>query len=121
VLALCSVNWQTILHSLMRRQPQSRPCQRVEREERLMNWKDGDRVVTAWAESASGPGWANQLVWVLVRDRMGALRIKALQPREQTSDMRAIYGYSAMATRDMVMAVEAKLCKSPRAKEADNG
>lgn len=24
------------------------------------------QIVTAWAESASGPGWANQPVWVLV-------------------------------------------------------
>jgi len=36
--------------------------------------KDGETVVVAWAEHASEPGWSNQLVWVLIRERGGKLR-----------------------------------------------
>ena len=69
-----------------------------------MKLSDSERVVTAWAESCSGPGWANQLVWVLVQDREGKLRLEALQPDEQSGDMQAIFRYSALAAADMTRA-----------------
>lgn len=52
------------------------------------------RIVAAWAESASGPGWANAPVWVLVRERDGTLRLDCLQPSEQTHAMHLLYRVS---------------------------
>src|SRR5438552_91090 len=47
---------------------------------------DDDAIVTAYAESAAGPGWANSPIWVIVRRRDGNLRMECLQPDEQTRD-----------------------------------
>lgn len=63
------------------------------------------QIVTAWAESASGPGWANQPVWVLVRERCGKLRIECLQPDEQSRDIHTLYRVSSSAHDAMVAAV----------------
>lgn len=41
-------------------------------------------IVCAYAEHASGPGWANSLVWVVERDGNGWLHHRAIQPEEQT-------------------------------------
>jgi len=68
-----------------------------------------DRIVTAYAESAAGPGWANQPIWVIVRGRDGALREECIQPDEQTDWMYALYAVSAAAHGSMVKAVRAHL------------
>ncbi len=57
-----------------------------------------EHVITAWAESCAGPGWANQPVWVLVQDATGKLRIECLQPCHQSSDMLTIFGFSSLAS-----------------------
>ena len=61
----------------------------------VMNLKPGDSIVTAYAESAAGPGWANSPVWVIVRDGDGKLRQECLQPDEQSRDMALLYRMSA--------------------------
>jgi hypothetical protein len=66
----------------------------------------GDHIVTAWAEHAAGPGWANHPVWVLIRSATGSLRIECLQPNEQPVNMRVLYGVSAQAHQSMVRAAE---------------
>lgn len=65
-----------------------------------------DSIVTAWAENACGPGWSNSLVWVLVRDGNGKLRVEALQPDEQTADIVHAFAYSALATGKLTAAVK---------------
>lgn len=66
-----------------------------------------DQIVTAWAESASGPGWANQPVWYLVRSRLdGSLRVECLQPREQSPEIMDLYAWSKLAHARMTKAVE---------------
>lgn len=70
---------------------------------------DGECVVTAWAEPASGPGWTNDLVCVLIRDQHGGLRIDYIQPSEHSPDMRALYEVSAVASRAITRAAEASL------------
>lgn len=52
---------------------------------------EGETVVTAYAESASGAGWANQPIWVIIRDRNQNLREECLQPEEQTRDLLIVY------------------------------
>lgn len=63
------------------------------------------RVVTAWAESANGPGWANQPIWYLVEDDLGKRTVECLQPQEQTSEMRTLYAFSQVAHLAMTKAV----------------
>lgn len=62
---------------------------------------DGDRIVVALAERASGPGWLNPLVWYLVRDRNGALRIEAIQPEDQTVPLRVLQATAAKLTAEL--------------------
>ena len=56
---------------------------------------EGDQIVAVWAESCSGPGWANQPVWVLVRALSGFLRIECLQPSEQSSVLLTCHRFAA--------------------------
>ncbi len=65
-------------------------------------------VVTAWAESAAGPGWANSPVYVVLRatDGTGTLTTECIQPPEQTLEMHTLYAVSAAVSG--AMAVEAR-------------
>lgn len=75
-----------------------------------------DHVVTAWAESANGPGWANQPVWFLIRSALdGSFRVDCLQPREQSRDMHLLYKISEDTHRAMVSAVRRELAPKRRA------
>jgi hypothetical protein len=65
------------------------------------------RVICAWAETCSGPGWANSLIWVVERDENGKLSQRAIQPEDQTRDMVALFGVSAACSSAMKRAVEA--------------
>lgn len=63
-------------------------------------------IVCAFAESASGPGWANSPIWFVTRDGNGKLAIECLQPAEQTAEMRTLYTVSSAAHACMTRAVE---------------
>lgn len=63
------------------------------------------KVLTAYAESASGPGWANWPIWYIVRNDDGTLTEGCLQPQEQTSEMFTLYRVSAAAHEAMTAAV----------------
>ena len=63
-----------------------------------------ERIVTAWAESASGPGWANAPVWYLVKTDIG-YDVRCIQPSEQTRDMVLLYRLSQEAHLSMTAAV----------------
>ena len=82
--------------------------------------RDRESVVTAFAEPASGPGWANSPLWVIVRAADGSLRQECLQPGEQTAEMRSLYPICAAAHRAMTSTVStaiylaARKVKSPR-------
>ena len=64
-----------------------------------------DTIVTAFGESASGPGWANNPIIVIVRSREGALRQEWIQPDVQTNEMSILYNVSQAAHRAMVKAI----------------
>jgi len=66
-----------------------------------MTLRPGDSIVAAYAENASGPGWANSPVWVIVRDGDHKLRQECIQPSKQTRDMMILYRLSEEATRAM--------------------
>ncbi len=62
----------------------------------------GDRIVTAWAERCHGPGWSNPIVWLLVRDAAGKLRIDGVQPNEQSEGMLTLHGVAAKMHETML-------------------
>lgn len=65
---------------------------------------DGERIICAYCQPASGPGWANRPLWYLVENRAtGAIERRCLQPLEQTDTMRRIYSTCA-AAHDLLMA-----------------
>lgn len=75
-----------------------------------MKLKKGEYVVTAWAESPSGPGWSNSLVWVIVASPGGGvLRREAMQPGDLTGDMWTLFEVNKAAARAMTAAVERAL------------
>lgn len=71
-------------------------------------------VVVAWAEPASGPGWANAPIRAIVQEQGGgAVRHVWIQPDEQTSEMLTLYRTNAVSTAEMTSLVAAAL-KIPR-------
>jgi hypothetical protein len=66
-----------------------------------LHLKDGDVFVTAYAQPASGPGWGNSPLWVVIRTRDGRLREECLQPEDQPAPIRQIYSIAAEVQRMM--------------------
>lgn len=68
-----------------------------------------DHIICAYAEHASGPGWSNTPIWVIVRDaRDGSLRQECIQPDEQTAEMYTLYPVSAAAHGSMTSVVKSE-------------
>jgi len=66
-----------------------------------------DSIVTAWPEVASGPGWANTLIWVLIKDRRdGVLRMESIQGDEMSYDERLLFPVATGCTASFVAAVK---------------
>lgn len=79
--------------------------------------RSGEQIITAWAEHASGPGWSNRVVWVLIHDvAAGTYRVRGLQPHEQPHDVAVLFAVSATVSSEMAAAVAAVMAgaKSPR-------
>ena len=72
--------------------------------------RKGETIITAYAESAAGPGWANRPIWIIVRDVNGRIREECLQPGDQTIETNILYTICAAAHRAMVIAVEKIIC-----------
>ncbi len=72
-----------------------------------MKLGEHDTIITADAESANGPGWANQPIWVVVKSRLdGAIRVECIQPNEQSREMLTLYRISEEAHKAMTVWVE---------------
>lgn len=61
-------------------------------------------VLAAWAEPASGPGWANAPVRAVVRYPDGRYAEEWLQPDEQSPAVQTLYAASAVITGQMTRA-----------------
>lgn len=73
---------------------------------RKLALEPGERVVTAWAERASGPGWTNMPIYVLIGSNNGEYRVKTLQPEEWRGvGVVALYNVSEAAHTAMLTAV----------------
>jgi hypothetical protein len=63
------------------------------------------KVLAAWAQNASGPGWSNQLIWYVWWD--GARHhVDALQPEEQSPELMLLFSTSAALNVELVGEVE---------------
>ena len=50
---------------------------------KLLHLQEGDRILTAYAQSGSGPGWSNAPIWVIIRSSAtGILREECIQPKD---------------------------------------
>jgi hypothetical protein len=69
---------------------------------------EGEFVLTAWAERASGPGWSNTPVYAVIANQSASpptYRVVCIQPNEQTFEMKTVFPYSLQSHADMVEAV----------------
>jgi hypothetical protein len=69
-----------------------------------MTIDENERIIGAWAESPSGPGWSNHLVWVCVESSLGSLRVDSFQRGEMTAEMVAIFGICVAASDALIAA-----------------
>lgn len=74
---------------------------------KLLRMSKDDRIVTVFAEPAAGPGWANQPLYVVIKNRFSDFpRIECLQPDEQGRDLQNLYSVSASIHGRMKQIVE---------------
>lgn len=71
-----------------------------------MKISKGDRVVATHCEYASGPGWSNEIVWVVIQEQGGKLRMEAIQPKERTSEIALLMETCAAADKAMMHEVK---------------
>jgi hypothetical protein len=65
-----------------------------------------ERVVCAYARKASGPGWANDPLYVVIEDhRTGKMREECIQPGQQNYEMRLLYNIAAQVDLALMFAV----------------
>lgn len=71
----------------------------------MISLAKGERVITAYAEPAGGPGWSNRPIYVIIKGLDGTIREECVQPKEQSSDMASLYDISAVVSKEMTQAV----------------
>lgn len=72
----------------------------------MIELRKDEYVITAFASPASGPGWANALIKVVIGDCNGELRVSYIQPEDQTAEMHFLYDVSAAAHSAMTNAIK---------------
>jgi len=78
----------------------------TKRSKRIGWWRKGDLVKAAWGESASGPGWGNKPLWVLVWNSLDdEYRVECIQPEDQTYEMGLLYAASCLIHNQMTALV----------------
>ena len=75
-------------------------------EAMICKMKDGESLVTAWPEPCTGPGWSNSPLYYIIREPAGKMRTECLQPKEQSTEIRLLYGIAAAAHGSLMRAVE---------------
>jgi len=73
---------------------------------RALHMTRTDRMVTAYAQPASGPGWSNRPLYVIVEDRDGKLRSECLQPDEFSRDLSLLYGIASVVHGELLKMLE---------------
>lgn len=69
---------------------------------------EGDRILGAWGETANGPGWGNQLIWVTVLDAQGSVQLRSIQSSEFSDEMLVLHKVSEAASKALSGAISRK-------------
>jgi hypothetical protein len=64
-------------------------------------------LVVAWAETVRGSGYNNRIIWRLWRHDNGRMEVDALQPEEQTEQMRVLFNVASAVTEELTGWVKA--------------
>lgn len=80
---------------------------------------EGDHIAAAWCERCSGPGWSNDIVWVLVQSKDGELRVDSMQPHEQQLGIETLHPMLAVGTEQLLRRVRSLARQSQTAEEAN--
>lgn len=67
-----------------------------------MKLKKGEAIVAVVAEEASGPGWANPVYWIYIREVGGGIREESLQPNEQPPALILLHPIAARMTKTLL-------------------
>ncbi len=68
--------------------------------------REHDYIVTAYAEYAHGPGWANWPVWVVIKSRLDSTyRIECIQPEDQSAEILNIWQIANVVNKQFTEAV----------------
>ena len=65
------------------------------------------KIVVAWAERCSGPGWSNPVIWYIERESDGTLRQYSAQRDEWSHSMSSLFSVCAAASDELTDAVNA--------------
>lgn len=79
----------------------------------VVRLEPNEYIVTAYASPASGPGWANSPICVVIlNSATGKMREDCIQPADQTAEMLTLYAFSSLAHSQMTAAVKRATNKS---------
>ena len=74
----------------------------------MITLSEHETIRASWAESCSGPGWSNRLIWVLIYEvTTGRHRVEALQPEEQSREIRTLFLPAAALSEELTGWVKA--------------
>lgn len=72
----------------------------------ILNLSKHEHIITAYAERHQGPGWTNELIWVVVRNTLdGTMREECIQPDERTPAMHWLFDVAASAHTSLMEAL----------------
>lgn len=77
--------------------------------------QNGEYIVAAVPEYCAGPGLANTPVWVYIACPEGNLRMEAIQPDEQSREMRLLFRPAEAMHRAMKSLVPTRKVRKPKA------
>lgn len=75
----------------------------------MVKLNKGDHIVCTYAERYGGPGGANSIVWLIIKDRAGVIRQEALQPEDWGVSLGLLFDIAAVTHKTMLYAVDATL------------
>jgi hypothetical protein len=74
-----------------------------------LNLQPTERILTAYAQPAKGPGWNNRPLWVIIENRNGEIRQECLQQREFSDSIHVLYDIAAEVHARLMEALATEL------------
>ena len=85
--------------------------------------QEGETIIAVVPEYASGPGWANQPLWIHIVGNQNKHRVECIQPEDQTLEIFTLFHLCHDAHRAMLKAISPLVLerKQELLKETDDG